>query len=169
MKIDGVSAIAVVLILSFAINRIALGLLFLLSFVKPWARFLPDPVTEANEELRIKAEKKRKLSYFILASILSMGVFAGYGTVRILAVSGFPSINPILDVILTGLILVAGSDRIGELLKTPATAGAVLTTAEAPTTRPIEITGTLTLVEPKDQREGVAADKGLAKAAGTAG
>lgn len=167
MKIDGVSAIAVILILSFAINRIATGLLFLVSFVKPWARFLPDPVLQTNEGLRMKAERRRKLVYFVLAGILAMGVFAGYGTVRILSVSGFPSINPILDVILTGLILVAGSDRIAELLKTPATAGVALATAEAPTTRPIEITGTLTLVEPKDQQEGVAENKALAKVAGT--
>jgi hypothetical protein len=63
---------------------------------------------QPNEQLRIKAEKRRKLVYFTLAGVLAIGVFAGYGTVRILSVSGFPSINPLLDVILTGLILSAG-------------------------------------------------------------
>lgn len=148
MKIDGVSAVAVVLILSFAINRIATGLLFLLSFVKPWARFLPEPDLLPAGERRVNAEKKRKLVYYALGGILAIGVFAGYGTVRILSVSGFPSINPILDIILTGLILVAASERIAELLKTPATAGGGAGVVES---KPIELAGTLTLVEQSDR------------------
>jgi hypothetical protein len=152
MKIDGVSAVAVILILSYAINRIATGLLFLLSFVKPWARFLPEPDLQPAGELRIKAEKKRKLVYFALAGVLAIGVFAGYGTVRILTVSGFPSINPILDIILTGLILVAASDRIADLLKTRAAESpAVASGASVGGSKPIEVTGTLTLIEPSDR------------------
>ena len=154
MKIDGVSAVAVVLILSFAINRIATGLLFLLSFVKPWARFLPEPDLQPAGERRVKAEKKRKLVYYTLAVVLSMGVFAGYGTVRILSVSGFPSINPILDIILTGLILVAASERIADLLKTPATASAAVGGASVDGSKPIEVTGTLTLIEPSGRPKG---------------
>lgn len=161
MKIDGVSAIAVVLILSFAINRIATGLLFLLSFAKPWASFLPDPALQEDEKRRARAERKRKLVYFVFATILAMGVFAGYGTVRILSVSGFPSINPVLDVILTGLILVAGSDRIAEMLAPRVVPGPGAPGLEASGSRPVEITGTLTLVEP--------ADRGRAAAAAAAG
>jgi len=156
MKIDGVSAIAVILILSFAINRIATGLLFLLSFLKPWARFLPEAASQPNDRLRIRAEKKQKLVYFTFAGVLAMGVFAGYGTVRILSVSGFPSINPMLDVILTGLILVAGSDRIADLLKTRAP-GAAGAGAIAESSKPIEVTGTLTMIEPA---AGVVENKG---------
>lgn len=166
MKIDGVSAIAVILILSFAINRIATGLLFLLSFIGPWARFLPEAALQSTDQLRIEAEKRRKLAYFAIAGILAVGVFAGYGTVRILSVSGFPSINPVLDVILTGLILVAGSERIADLLKTSTTTGSVLPGTSRVETKPVEVTGTLTLIEPSSL---VTESKAKASAAGVSG
>ena len=152
MKIDGISAIAVILILSFAINRIATGVLFLLSFLKPWARLFPDPALEQDRRRQATAERNRKLVYFGLATALAMGVFAGYGTIRILSVSGFPSINPVLDIILTGLILVVGSDRIEQLLMTRAVPAPDRSGAEAVESRPVLVTGTLTLVEPADQR-----------------
>ncbi len=163
MKIDGVSAIAVVLILSFAINRIVTGLLFVLSFAKPWSRLFPDPALQDDANQRTRAERKRKLAYFVFATILAIGIFAGYGTVRILSVSGFPSISPVLDVILTGLILVAGSERIAQLLATrvvPAAEGPAL---EASGSRPLEITGTLTLVEPADRGRAAAAVAGATR------
>jgi hypothetical protein len=135
VKIDGVSAIAVVLILSFAINRIVIGLLFVLSFIKPWSRLFPEPALEEDTQQRARAERKRRLVYYVLAAILAIGVFAGYGTVRILSVSGFPSINPVLDIILTGLILVAASERIAQMLTArtpPAGEGSEFGTAPRP-------------------------------------
>jgi hypothetical protein len=142
MKIDGISAIAVIMIASFAIDRIVTGMLFLLSFLKPWRHAFPDPGTIQDVLERARAEKKQKLIYFIFAGILGILVLAYYGKVRIFAVIGFPQIDWILDTIATGLILVAGADRIAAILNMASGSG-----VERSAQRPIEITGKLILEE----------------------
>ncbi len=161
---DGVTAIAVIVIASFAIDRIATGSLFLLSFIKPWTRFFPDPATIKDDGGRSKtkaalilpagvqattvrkrdidrptAEKRLKLAYHVLASILGIGVLAGLGKIWIFTAVGFP-VPGILDAIVTGLILVAGADRLAAIIKMPGAPG-----VEKSEPRPIEITGRLIL------------------------
>ena len=148
--IDGVSAIAVIVIASFAVDRIVTGSLFLLSFVPFWTRVFPDPKLLAEKEdavQRVKADKKQKFLYFTLAALLAIVVLAWFGGVRVFSVMGFPNINPVLDTIVTGLILIGGSDRVSAVMKMMGASG----TAEKVEARPIEITGRLVLDEDKGQ------------------
>lgn len=141
MKIDGVSAVALILIASFGVDRIVTGLLFLLSwFSKAWNGFLPDPTTLEDRGERVMAEKKQKLVYFIFAGVLGGLVLAFLGEIRIFRAMGFEKTNYILDSIMTGLILMAGSDRVAEILKLTGAPG-----AERPKSPPIEVTGRLIL------------------------
>src|ERR1043166_8062766 len=159
MTLDGVSAIALVAIASFAIDRIVNGLLFLLSFNKKWAQWFPEPKLIDDPAARFAAEKRQKLIYFALAGFFGIIVLAGLGHVRILAAMGVYSEQPatgtaapaakvsqffyaLLDVAFTGLLLMGGADSIGRLLKLPGAPG-----IEKPPPRPIEITGKLTLEE----------------------
>ena len=72
----------------------------------------------------------------------------------------FPNIDPILDTIVTGLILVGGSDRISAVMKMAGGSGA----AEKTEARPIEITGKLVL----DEGAGDKVVRGRKKKASTA-
>ncbi len=143
MQIDGVSAIAIILIASFAIDRIVNGLLFLLSLFKPWRKWFPDPNTIMEPGERANAKRKQTVLYFILAGILGIVVLAWYGEIRIFKAVLGRDINPILDTIVTGLTLVAGADRIAEIMKLPGAPG-----KEKPSSRPVEITGKLVLENP---------------------
>ncbi len=158
-KADGVTAIAMILIASFAIDRIVVGLLFLFSFIPRWSRAFPEPSSFADPEARAGAERKRKLIYFVFAGVLAGLFLAGYGQDRILKAAGF-SINPILDTILTGLILMGGADRMTEFLKMIGVQNAEK--PEAPP-HPIEITGRVILEEPADKAE---SPKVIARGAG---
>ena len=135
MKLDGVTAIALILIASFAIDRIVTATMFLLSFAIPPL----DPGSIESPGARMRAEKLYKLVYVTAAAVLAVGVVAYYGGVRILSALGIPA-DPVLDTILTGIVLVGGSDRIAALLKIP---GASEGERAAPP--PIQITGKLTL------------------------
>ena len=139
MRMDGVTLVSVIVIASFGIERIVKGLLFVLSFIKPWARRFPDPALVEGSIEQAKARKKEKLAYFTLAGILGIVVMAYVGNIRLLYAVGIET-KPAFDVILTGLILVGGSDRIGELLKMSGAPG--VGKAEP---APLEIRGTLTL------------------------
>ena len=153
---DGITAIAAILIASFAIDRFVTGLLFLLSLIKPWNRLFPDPALETDPVARSTAEKKRKLIYFSLAAFLAMGVLVGYGNVSILAAVGFSTINPLLDRILTGLILIGGADRVADILKWGTAGGA--SSPSSTSSSPIEITGKLVLEDASGRKATIGPD-----------
>lgn len=143
-KIDGVSALALILIASFAIDRITQGLLFVLSFSRAWRTRIPDEESAARPQLK----KRSRLAYLLIAGLLSTVVIAGYGKIRLFASMGFPGINPLLDALLTGLVLVGGADRTEGILKG---LGGGEGAPRAPA--PLQITGTLTLVDREAMRD----------------
>ena len=141
-NMNGLTAVTMILILSFAIDRLVTASLFLLSFNKTWTRRFPDPALLDDAALRARAEKRRKLIYFSFAGCLGILVLAYFGNVRLLQTSGFKEANPFIDIVVTGLILMAGADRIAQIQ--PKMSGAA-PVAEKPAQRPIEITGKLTI------------------------
>ena len=146
-KLDGVTALALILIASFAIDRIVTGVLFLLSFSRPWSRHFPDPASLNVDTARSKAEKKQKLVYFILAGIFGIVVLAWLGDIRIFSAvvksakdPSLPMVDPTLDRIITGLVLAAGADRLAQVLKMPGSPA-----GEKVDQKPIQVTGKLTI------------------------
>jgi hypothetical protein len=126
---DGVSVIAMVLIASFAIDRIVAAFLF------PFA-FLPSFPQET--------EKRYKLLYFLVAAMLAVIVLAWVGNMRVLDALGLQP-NPTLDFLVTGIVLIGGADKIAGALKPPG----------APSSQPerkqqVEVSGTVHLA-PGDQ------------------
>lgn len=139
--------VAMILIASFAIDRIVTAVTFFLSLlnVTAEASLIDDRAQRAT------AEKKNKLLYFAFALGLAGVFLAFYTNVRILYALSIPVANRLLDTILTGIVLVGGADRIAGVLKVPATPAA----ASAP--QPIQVTGTLKLEEaPRGQAIGAA-------------
>lgn len=140
-RLDGITVIAMVLIGSFAVDRVVTGILFLLSFSKWWAARFPDPDLAESAEARASATNRKRLVYFCLAGALAIPLLAGYGQVRILAALGFPT-NYLFDTFVTGLILMGGSDRLSEVLKMQSGGG-----EQKSEPRPITINGKLVLEE----------------------
>ena len=137
MKIDAVTAVALfVVIASFAIDRIVSAFLFLLRF----ARIIPDPAFLKPEPKRKRAEQVNTLVYTLLAGVLGVVVLAYFGDIRLLHAIGFQQINPKLDMIVTGLLLMGGAEQIGKILDLHGTRA-----SEKDESRPIEVTGTLKL------------------------
>ncbi len=150
MKIDGVSAIAIILIASFAIDRVTRGALFLLSFVPAVSGRLPDPAL-LEGPARVLAERNQKLAYFLLAGLLGVVVMCGYGRLRIFSAAGFTQIPVWLDTLATGLVLVGGADRVAALLGASGPLGG----AGRSDPQPLQISGKITLEEPPRKPEPV--------------
>lgn len=142
MKMDGVSAIALVLIASFAIDRLVSGVLFLLT----WTHIVTDPATAKDAGARFLAERWYKVWYYALAGVLAIVVMAYLGNVHLLRAmlpavsdaSNSPFLS-VLDTLVTGLALMGGAERLSALLK-----GAAPEKADAPVL-PVEVRGKLTL------------------------
>ncbi|SRR5713101_2058239 len=134
-NIGGMSVLVLILVLSFAIDRLVKAVLFLLSF-----SILQDPRTIEDPGGRIKAEKRQTLLYFALAGFLGLIVVAFYGDVRVLKALGYEAKKG-LDAIVTGIVLMGGSEFIGKLIDL----SGVGRGAGESKAQPIEITGKLVL------------------------
>ena len=137
-RLDGISAIAVLLIAAFAIDRIVTAILFLLGFIPAWTRAFSD-------------DKRAKLIYFVFAAVFSAGVVVALSGMRTVDATGQAGSGILyalgfkqhwIDVVITMLILMGGAERISEVLKNIDASKAV---SDKPA--PIEITGKLTLDE----------------------
>lgn len=135
----GVSVIAFVVLLSFAIDRVVAGILFVFSWSSQWRRLCPDPAEVDDPHEKAAAVRAQKTAYFIIAGLFSVvllrlvdgGVFSQMGLKP----------GP-MDLFLSALVLVGGAERVSAFSSAmhPATPAV----ASEP---PLKITGTLTLEE----------------------
>ncbi|MDP8980230.1 MAG: hypothetical protein M3O35_06535 [Acidobacteriota bacterium] len=153
---DPIKAIGLILIASFLVDRIVAGLFFLLDFSASWRKKMPDPDLIQNLEERAGAARKRKLVYSLMAGFLGIVVIAWYLDIRLLALTNLLTpdaatgkLKPrlLLDILLTGLIVAGGADRMAEALKMLGGPGVEKPGAGA---RPVEITGKLVLEREKE-------------------
>jgi hypothetical protein len=135
-QLDGVSTIVLVTIAAFAIERVTKGALFLLTYT----RTVPDPELIEGTTARAKAIKRWKLLYFVVAGVLSFAVLAGFGRIRLLMALGVQG-NDVLDLLVTGVILLGGSDRISSVLSEAGKRGV----AEERSPQSVELIGRLIL------------------------
>lgn len=139
MRHDGISVTALMALAAFAVERVTTGILFLLSYYsRRWRDTFPDPDTVSDSAKRAKARQGYKLVYFTLAGALVLVVVGLSPQIRILNALNLQA-PVLLDVGLTCLVLVAGSDRIGEFVK-----GAGGEDAAQPS-KPVEIVGRVIL------------------------
>ncbi|MGA3040629.1 MAG: hypothetical protein ABSF54_07560 [Bryobacteraceae bacterium] len=125
--------IGIFLLASFAIDRIVTGMFYLLSFNSELSAIL-DPDA-----------KLHRLIYAVCAGYLGVVVVAGVMGVRLSKISAIPldssagpAVSNLLDVLITGLLLAGGADRLAEALK-------LLAGEVKPVKAPIEITGKIVL------------------------
>ncbi len=151
--VGGINVIVLVFLVSFAIDRLVNALLFVLTFLRAWQRRFPDPRTVEDHAERARAENIQKLAYVVFSAFFAIPVLAYFGNIRILEGLNVPA-EPVLDVLVTGLILVGSSDFIGRLLQLTGGYG-----GETSTSRPVEITGTLVLEQSTGERADKSGDK----------
>ena len=132
--------VGIILIASFAIDRIVTGIFYVLSY-SPELRTILDPDSISDPGARASAAKLYRLVYSVCAGYLGIVIVASEMGIRLSKISGIPVDLPggpvmgnVLDVVVTGLLLVGGADRLAEALK--------LFGGDAkPAKAPLEITG----------------------------
>jgi hypothetical protein len=132
--LDGVSTVALLLLFSFAIERIVSAVRFLAA----WAGWF-DPDAESNAAKRRDRERTGAVLAFLLATALSIVILTVFDLHGVLFILGVKQEPLLWDYFLTVLVMVAGADRLGELFKASGTK------LEAKLEQPLEVTGTLRL------------------------
>ena len=143
MTLDGVSTIALVLLFSFAIERLVSGI----RFVAAWAGWLdPEAASDAAEKRSI--ERKSTAIFFFVAVGASIATILFFHLKGILQILGLKQEDPYgLDFCLTVLVLAAGADRLGDVFKTYGGSK-----SESKSEPPLQVTGTLHLDEGSQAR-----------------
>lgn len=146
----GIQAAALIVIVSFAIDRISGGIFFLLSMFGIWnAEKYESGAATSPAEVR-EAQNRAKLAYYVFAGVLAAAFVITFNISMLAALQiGEAMQHTALDFVFSVLVLMCGSDQVATLLKSPH-AGKSLDTR--PAEKPIEVTGKLTLVD-HDQRQ----------------
>ena len=162
VTIDGISAVAALVIAAFAVDRFATAFMFLLSILPSFRTAFPDSIDPSaggsalpsdGEQLTkadsMTGEKINRAIYFLFAGAGALLV-TFIGKIGILDVLGFKQAeaHPFFDFGLTVLILTAGADRVAALMQL---SGSSL--GNGTEGKPIEITGTLTIDGKKENFE----------------
>jgi len=144
---DGVSVVAQVVVASFVIDRVVSGVLFLGLL----AHIVPDPEATDDARQRVRADRRYKLVYFILATALVVAVLISFPEIQVLRAMGLTGMTEPLDRFVTGLLLIGGAERLSQFLQ-PAGGGKKPEVApEQPAPPPLKVEGTLILVSPPEE------------------
>src|SRR5258708_15953880 len=153
MSTDGVTLLAVLLIAAFAIERIAAGILFLLTFF----HVLSDPELSENAVQRATERRKWALWHFLVsAAMVIVVLFYLGGEYRFLDAlgigggSGSSHLPVWLDRMLLGVVLVGGSEQMSSFLKM---VGAPSVGSQASGAQAVEVSGKLTLDDGSAKKE----------------
>lgn len=138
-SIGGVSVLVLVVVLSFAVDRVVRALLFGLDFVPIWKRWFPSSTVTKDPSAREAAERRRSLLYFLCAGSLAIGVVVLYGDIRVIKALGYEATG-LLDAAVTTIILMGGSELLGKLLHISGIGG-----GSPASSQPLEVKGTLVL------------------------
>jgi len=138
MPLDGVSALALLLLSSFVIERIVSGALFVL----PTLGVLPDLAQVDSKTARAAAQRKYTYVRVFLSGALVAALLAQWKTLSVLGLFSQLSgqVPPWLDPTVTWVVLMGGADRIAAFVKLPAG-----TAPEPQADPPIQVAGTLVL------------------------
>ena len=146
MPLDGISALALLLLAAFVIERVVSGALFAL----PTLRLLPDPAQVDDPAARAAVERRYTYLRFFLSGALAAAILWQWSSLRILALfSQLSAAVPAwLDPVVTWVVVLGGAERMAALVKLPA-GGAGAPKREE---QPIEVHGRLTLDDSRGPR-----------------
>jgi len=135
----GPSVVALVLLLSFAIDRVVSFLLFALSYSERWRARFPDPAGLEDPTEKLDAQRRQKGAYFALAATFSI-VLLGIVGQGVLGQLGFQVGR--LDTFLTALVLMGGAEQVAKFSGTLGASASPVVSEP-----PVRVSGTLTLEE----------------------
>lgn len=157
MDLGAANVVALMLFISFAIDRITTGLMFVLSFMPFWPKYVHDSTSESGTKNGTDSEKLYRVFYFVIATFLAI-IAMMYVNMKVILMSdstpppshigvlialGMKKIDWAVDSVVTALVLVASSDFLGRLIEK---SGAYDKTEVQSQT--IQVTGELNLVRP---------------------
>lgn len=113
---NATSALVLILILSFAADRIGKTILFALHQIPWWARRFPDPQLVEDKAQAAAARRRGTIAYAAIVGAIVATAAALHQELLILRMLT-PDSHFVVDLIVTTTVLMGGSDLIGRIIR----------------------------------------------------
>ena len=133
--LDGVSVVALLVLVAFVVERIVSAILFVLVSLGA----LSDPVLAETPASRVRTERAHQWWRFLFSAALAVLVLMIWPTLRVLRFFG-QAAEGLVDDAVTWVVILGGASQIAALVKLPGASA-----ASRPPPPPIQVTGTLKL------------------------
>ena len=142
------SVLVFIMILAFAADRVAKATKFCLDFIPAWHRRFPDPEFIENKAARRRISNRHLIAYTVIVGAIAGAAVWVFEDLRILEkLTGAPT-DALVDIVVTVLVLMGGSDLLGRIVQVSGIGdmGAAAASGEpSPRNKPVEIVGKIVL------------------------
>jgi hypothetical protein len=145
---NATSALVLILVLSFAADRLAKGLLFVLSLSPFVSRAFPDPKLVEAGEKRVRAARRGLILYTVVVGSIAGAAIYFFPEIRIIEMLSGPQTHAFIDIVVTVIVVMGGSDLVGRIVQVSGLGEGPAAPGGAGRNDPIEISGRLTLENP---------------------
>lgn len=153
---NATSALVLILVLSFAADRLAKGLLFLLGLLPFWARWFPEPQLVKDPERQARVRTRRVVLYTLVVGSIAGTAIWFFPEIRIIELLSGPRTHVFIDIVVTLVVVMGGSDLVGRIVQISGIGEGGGGAVGGGRNEPIEISGKLTLENGETARVGSA-------------
>lgn len=145
---NATSALVLILVLSFAADRLAKAILFLLALLPMWSKRFPDPRLIRERERQVHVKNRLLLIYSVLVATIAGTAIWMFPELRIIEMLSGPRTHAAIDIVVTVIVVMGGSDLVGRLVQVSGIGEVTTTSSPSGRNEPIEINGRLVLENP---------------------
>lgn len=145
---NATSALVLILVLSFAADRVAKALLFILSLSPLFSRVFPEPKLVADGEKRVRAARRGLILYTLVVGTVAGAAVYFFPEIRVIEMLSGPQTHAFIDVVVTVIVVMGGSDLVGRIVQVSGLGEGTAASGPVGRNEPIEISGRLTLENP---------------------
>ena len=143
--VNATSVLILILILSFAADRIAKAIVALLSMTSGFQAWSPSPEGLDDAADKAKALQKRMIVHAALVGAMAVAILWLYPQIRLLKMLTAQHGLGVIDLVVSAVVIMGGSELIGRLLSVSSVNDAMMPVAGRANASPVEITGKLEL------------------------
>lgn len=114
---NATSALVLIMILAFAVDRIGKAVLFALGQIPWWARRFPDPAGIADKAAAAKARRRGVIAYSALVGSMAAAAAWFFPETRLVSMLIIGDSHIVIDMIVTVTVLMGGSDLVGRVIQ----------------------------------------------------
>jgi len=147
---NATSVLVLIMVLSFAADRVARAIMLTLRLIPAWTRRFPDPLnfTKDQELERARARRRLDIAYTLVVGAIATAAIYAFPDLHIIRMLTRADVPAAIDIAVTVIVVMGGSELLAKIVQLSGLGDAAMApTAQAASgsgrSDPIEISGRL--------------------------